>query len=254
MCANPNPSLGAGPVVPRRRRYWWGKQPTSWRRTFRQSGTSASWPTSTPARPPSPSGSCTSPAGRYKIGEVHDGTTVMDYLEEEQERGITITSAATQPDLARPHHQPHRHPRPRGLHHRGGAVAARAGRGGGGLLRRGRGGGPERDRLAPGRPVRRAAAVLRQQDGPRGRRLRDGRRARSPPAWTPTRWCSRFRWASAETFVGQIDLIRRKAYFYDPAEVATTLRVEDDPAAVPRRRRAAPPRADREGQPSSTTA
>lgn len=31
----------------------------------------------------------------YKMGEVHEGTAVMDYLEEEQERGITITSAAT---------------------------------------------------------------------------------------------------------------------------------------------------------------
>ncbi len=31
----------------------------------------------------------------YKIGEVHDGTAVMDYMEEEQQRGITITSAAT---------------------------------------------------------------------------------------------------------------------------------------------------------------
>ena len=31
----------------------------------------------------------------YKMGEVHDGTAVMDFLEEEQERGITITSAAT---------------------------------------------------------------------------------------------------------------------------------------------------------------
>lgn len=31
----------------------------------------------------------------YKIGEVHDGQAVMDYLEQEQERGITITSAAT---------------------------------------------------------------------------------------------------------------------------------------------------------------
>ncbi len=31
----------------------------------------------------------------YKMGEVHDGTAVMDYLEEEQKRGITITSAAT---------------------------------------------------------------------------------------------------------------------------------------------------------------
>ena len=31
----------------------------------------------------------------YKVGEVHEGTAVMDYLQEEQERGITITSAAT---------------------------------------------------------------------------------------------------------------------------------------------------------------
>jgi elongation factor G len=31
----------------------------------------------------------------YKMGEVHDGTAVMDYMEEEQKRGITITSAAT---------------------------------------------------------------------------------------------------------------------------------------------------------------
>ena len=31
----------------------------------------------------------------YKIGEVHDGTAVMDWMVQEQERGITITSAAT---------------------------------------------------------------------------------------------------------------------------------------------------------------
>jgi elongation factor G len=31
----------------------------------------------------------------YKMGEVHDGTAVMDWMEQEQERGITITSAAT---------------------------------------------------------------------------------------------------------------------------------------------------------------
>jgi elongation factor G len=35
-------------------------------------------------------------AGRtYKLGEVHDGTATMDWMEQEQERGITITSAAT---------------------------------------------------------------------------------------------------------------------------------------------------------------
>src|SRR3984957_4021967 len=31
----------------------------------------------------------------HKIGEVHDGTATMDWMEQEQERGITITSAAT---------------------------------------------------------------------------------------------------------------------------------------------------------------
>jgi len=31
----------------------------------------------------------------YKMGEVHNGTAVMDFMEEEQKRGITITSAAT---------------------------------------------------------------------------------------------------------------------------------------------------------------
>src|SRR5437588_1778079 len=31
----------------------------------------------------------------YKMGEVHDGTATMDWMAQEQERGITITSAAT---------------------------------------------------------------------------------------------------------------------------------------------------------------
>ena len=31
----------------------------------------------------------------YKLGEVHDGNATMDWMEQEQERGITITSAAT---------------------------------------------------------------------------------------------------------------------------------------------------------------
>src|SRR5476649_1617825 len=35
-------------------------------------------------------------AGRiHRIGEVHDGAATMDWMEQEQERGITITSAAT---------------------------------------------------------------------------------------------------------------------------------------------------------------
>ena len=31
----------------------------------------------------------------HKLGEVHEGGAVMDWMEQEQERGITITSAAT---------------------------------------------------------------------------------------------------------------------------------------------------------------
>ena len=31
----------------------------------------------------------------YKIGEVHDGAATLDWMEQEQERGISITSAAT---------------------------------------------------------------------------------------------------------------------------------------------------------------
>ena len=35
-------------------------------------------------------------AGRtHKIGETHEGTATMDWMQQEQERGITITSAAT---------------------------------------------------------------------------------------------------------------------------------------------------------------
>jgi elongation factor G len=49
----------------------------------------------------------------HKIGEVHDGAATMDWMEQEQERGITITSAATTTSgngPARAPFQHHRHP------------------------------------------------------------------------------------------------------------------------------------------------
>ena len=47
----------------------------------------------------------------YKIGEVHEGTAVMDWMEQEQERGITITSAATTCFWREHRDQHHRHAR-----------------------------------------------------------------------------------------------------------------------------------------------
>ena len=73
--------------------------------------------------------------------------------------------------LARHLDQHHRHARPRRLHRRGRAVAARARRRGGGVRRGRRRRAPDRDRVASGQQVQRAPHVLRQQDGPRRRRL-----------------------------------------------------------------------------------
>ena len=102
----------------------------------REPGTSASWRTSMPARRRRPSGSSTTPGVNYKIGEVHDGAATMDWMEQEQERGITITSAATTCFWKEHRDQHHRHAGPRRLHRRGGALPARARRCGRGLLSR----------------------------------------------------------------------------------------------------------------------
>jgi elongation factor G len=48
-----------------------------------------------PARRRPLSVSCYYTGKSHKIGEVHDGAATMDWMEQEQERGITITSAAT---------------------------------------------------------------------------------------------------------------------------------------------------------------
>ena len=117
----------------------------------------------------------------HKMGEVHDGAAVMDWMEQEQERGITITSAATTcfwkgMDLSYPEHHINIIDTPghvdftieveRSL--------ARARRRLHGVLRRGRRAAAVRDRVAPGEQVPRAAARLRQQDGPRRRELLQG--------------------------------------------------------------------------------
>ena len=113
----------------------------------------------------------------YKIGEVHDGTAVMDWMEQEQERGITITSAATTCFWREHRINIIDTPGPRRLHRRSRALAARARR----RRRRVRLGRRRRaavgDRLAPGRQVSRPADLLRQQDGPHRRGLQAHLRA-----------------------------------------------------------------------------
>ena len=122
----------------------------------------------------------------YKMGEVHEGAAVMDWMEQEQERGITITSAATTCEWNGPPDQHHRHAGPRRLHRRGRALAARARRRDRAVRLGRRRRAAVRDRVAPGRQVPRPADRLHQQDGPHRRRLRarradDDRSPRRPP-------------------------------------------------------------------------
>jgi elongation factor G len=117
----------------------------------------------------------------HKIGEVHDGAATMDWMEQEQERGITITSprppASGRAWTAVPEHRINIIDTPGTSTSRSrwsvrcacstarwwcsarwGCAAA------------------VRDGVAPGQQVRRAAHRVRQQDGPRRRRLPARRR------------------------------------------------------------------------------
>jgi elongation factor G len=170
-------------------------------------------------------------AGRtHKIGEVHDGTAVMDYLSEEQERGITITSAATTLSWQKhsitlidtPGHVDFTIEVERALRVLDGAVAVFCGVGG--VEAQSETVWHQADRYHVPRmcfinKLDRTGAdfetVLRE--------IRERLDGNPLPLQIPM--------GAGEDFLGQIDLIRRRAFFYDPAEIATELRVEDVPEA-----------------------
>ncbi len=169
-------------------------------------------------------------AGRtYKIGEVHDGTAVMDYLTEEQQRGITITSAATTLKwkgytinlIDTPGHVDFTIEVERALRVLDGAVAVFCGVAG---------------------VEAQSETVWRQANRYRVPRLcfvnkmdrlgadfemavkdiRNRLGANTVVLQLPM--------GSGDDFIGQIDLIRKVAIFYDPDEIATKMREEAIPA------------------------
>ncbi len=168
-------------------------------------------------------------AGRtYKIGEVHQGTAVMDYLTEEQERGITITSAATTLKwkdhtinlIDTPGHVDFTIEVERSLRVLDGAVAVFC---------------------AVGGVEVQSETVWHQADRyhvPRICFINKLDRLGADFEMVVNEISSRLEANPAvcqlpigigDSLVGQVDIIRRKAYYYDPEKIATRLRIEDVP-------------------------
>ena len=165
----------------------------------------------------------------YKIGEVHDGAATMDWMQQEQERGITITSAATACTWAdhsvniidTPGHVDFTIEVERSLRVLDGAVAVFCGVGGV---------EPQSEtvwRQADRYGVPRFAFVNKMDRigadfGRVVEMVRDRLGANPVPVQLPI--------GSSEDFVGVIDLIDQRAIYWDDASLGVDFRSEDIPA------------------------
>jgi len=172
----------------------------------------------------------------HKIGEVHDGAAVMDWMEQEQERGITITSAATTcfwkgMDLSFPEHRINIIDTPghvdftieveRSLRVLDGAVAVFCSVGGV---------EPQSEtvwRQANKYKVPRMA-FINKMDRPGAnflrvvKQMKERLQATAVPIQLPI--------GAEETFKGVVDLLRMKAIFWDESTQGTTFELKDIPA------------------------
>ncbi len=160
----------------------------------------------------------------HKIGEVHDGAATMDWMEQEQERGITITSAATTcfwkgMDIPFPEHRFNIIDTPghvdftieveRSMRVLDGACMR--------VLCCRWCSAPVGNRLASGYQVQGAASGLREQDGPFRCQLLQGRRSDEDPSEGAARFRSSIPIGAEDTFSGVVDLIKMKAIIWDEA-------------------------------------
>ncbi len=168
-------------------------------------------------------------AGRtYKIGEVHQGTAVMDYLTEEQERGITITSAATTLTwddhtlnlIDTPGHVDFTIEVERSLRVLDGAIAVFCAVG-----------GVEAQSETVWRQAERYSVprvcFINKMDRMGADFFTVVDEIRSRLQANPV--IMQLPIGEGDNLQGQVDLVRRKAYYYDPEKIATKLRIEDVP-------------------------